>query len=276
MATSIDFYSFTVKVDHDWELFSYRENADFAVAMLELKYFTETNSFGLQAEWKAEKGRGFYFWRLRHVTSDLCVSFGGVNKDIFVECAGLACNNLDSRDLLLPLINATAHNATRIDIAVDIETDVDPLDFVAQRTQGKFRNAGQLLSDSGTTAYVGGRTSERMARVYRYAEPHPRAAYLRVESEYKRDAAKMLSGLLADHSLPAVAAKAHEPFGWTHPIWKPEAMTIGDVPYRHGSKDKANTLRWLYGTVIESIVKLKQQNALDVDDWLKTLSERLE
>lgn len=184
---------------------------------------------------------------------------------------GLCCNNLDSADLLIPLINATHINATRIDVAVDIETDVDPFEFVAKREGRRFRASGQLLSDSGATAYIGGRTSERMARVYRYAPPHPRSHLLRVESEYKRDAAKMLAGLVGNHFLMEVAAKAHEVFGWQHPVWTALPQTIGYTPYRHLNKENAKTLQWLYGTVISSLVRLDKNKAIDLEDWLKTL-----
>lgn len=273
MLSSIDFYAFTVPVDRIWEDHSYRENADFAAGLLEAKFFPGMDMFEWPGQWKSEKGRGFYFWRLRHVLTDLCISFGGINRDIFIECAGVACQRLDSAGLLEALIHQSYERATRIDFAIDIFTDIDPLVFVAEREPGRFRNAGQLISDSGTTAYIGGRTSERMARVYRYAEPHPRSAYLRVEAEYKRDAAKMAAKLLLTHPMHEVAVYVHEPFGWLHAVWKPETIDISAVPLKATSKDKARTVQWLYGTVISSLARMEKLGAIDIEDWLSRLEK---
>jgi hypothetical protein len=271
----IDYYAFTIPLERAWEEHMFHLNRDFVIARF-LTYIPSCPVLSAdEDEWCVEKGRGFYFWRLRHNASDVTLSFGGVNPHIFVELAGQACANLDSVDQLIPLIQKTCETTTRIDFAVDIETDVSPPAFVDKRGDTAFSAAGMIASGRGVTNYIGGRTSERMARVYRYNEPHPRARYLRVEVEYKRGAARAASALLLDRPLIDVSLSAHAPFKWQHAVWQPESQTTERLTYRHGGRNEAGSVAWLYSTVISAVQKASNNGLIDFDEWLETLRKGL-
>jgi len=271
----IDYYAFTIPLERAWEEHMFQLNRDFVIARF-LTYIPSCPVLSAKEDdWCVEKGRGFYFWRLRHNASDVTLSFGGVNPHIFVELAGQACANLDSVDELLPLIQKTCETTTRIDFAIDIETDVLPPDFVAARGDTPFSAAGNITSGRGVTNYVGGRTSERMARVYRYFEPHPRSIYLRVEVEYKRAAAKAAATLLKSKPLVDVSLSAHAPFKWQHAIWNPDIAFTERLTYRHGGRNEAGSVHWLYGTVISAVQKASNSGLINFDEWLDTLRKGL-
>lgn len=271
----IDYYSFTIPVERVWENFPFHLNRDFVIDHF-IRCFEDTALLPTSADdWCTEKGRGFYFWRIRCSTLDATLSFGGVNQHILVECAGLACANLDSINALMGLIHRTADLATRIDFAVDIETDTLPPDFCEQRGESHFSAGGNITSGRGITNYVGGRQSDRMARVYRYFPPHPRSAYLRVEAEYKRGAAKAAAKALDGADLVDVSLSVHAPFKWSHPDWKWLDGTTARLTYRHGGRDEAGSVHWLYGTVISAVTKAANNGLIDFEEWLKTLRSGL-
>jgi DNA relaxase NicK len=271
----IDYYAFTIPLERAWEEHMFHLNRDYVIDRYYKCLPPGTELSWNYEDWCVEKGRGFYFWRLRDSSSDVALSFGGVNPHIFVELAGQACANLDSMNLLLPLIQTTCENATRIDFAIDIETDVIPPDFVAKRGDTPFSASGNITSGRGVTEYVGGRTSERMARVYRYFPPHPRAIYLRVEAEYKRSAAKAAAALLKYKPLTDVSLSAHASFRWQHPVWEPESQTGERLTYRHGGRNEAGSVHWLYSTVISAVQKASNNGLIDFEEWLETLRKGL-
>lgn len=225
--------------------------------------------------WEAENAKGFYTTRLRHSPSNVALSYGTVNSHIFVEFAGQACANLDSVELLNTIIERTHLRATRIDFAVDIKTDIAPKVFIEARSNKSFKSSGNKYSPSGETEYLGGRSSERMARVYRYHAPHPRHEYLRIETEYKGEAAKVAAKHLAETNVQQACLDAHHPFGWTHNVWNAGELTSTRIPYRAYRPNNASTLVWLYGTVVTSLRKATQEGILDIEEWLKFLRESL-
>lgn len=271
----IDYYSFTIPIERAWENFPFHINRDFVIARFVAYLAAPLSIETISDEWCTEKGRGFYFWRIRHETTDAALSFGGINEHILVELAGQACANLDSIALLEPLIHKTCDLTTRIDFAVDIECDTAPPEFAYARGESRFSASGNISSGRGVTNYIGGRQSERMARVYRYFEPHPRSPYLRIEAEYKRGAAKAAAKALLDHDLVDVSLMCHAPFKWQHPDWQPGDAVQGRLQYRHGGQDQAGSVTWLYGTVISAIRKAVKNGTLDYDEWLKSLQDRL-
>jgi len=116
------------------------------------------------------------------------ISWGGVailwhseNDGVLVEIAGGACSTLGS-DYLIGLINA-GEKITRIDIALDIETQETPFDACQI---AKARTTSQFVTETGTTLYFGSMKSDIYTRVYRYNSPHPRSNLLRFETVYRR------------------------------------------------------------------------------------------
>lgn len=218
--------------------------------------------------WEIEKGRGFYQFRIREANSKVAVSWGDVNPHVYIECSGQACSYLNSAGTLENLIKETANRTSRIDFAVDIETDVDPEIFIVNNKRQAFKSGGNIFSEDGKTCYIGSRKSERYARVYRYHAPHPRSHLLRAEAEYKGDAAKVAALCVVSEGIKEACLAAHLPFQWVHPVWRPDNSTFSKLPARKYDTEQASTVRWLYGTVAQSLLKAHQDGLVDLREWL--------
>jgi len=262
MFHKIDYYAFTIPAR-----LAFNEVTD------EIQEFVQTTFTSLltgddilkslESGWSIERAKGFYSHRLRHDTTGIALSFGAINAHVYVELSGKACDCLESADALNSLIKTTAAKCSRIDFAVDFITDVKPEEFSSHRNDTRWKFVSHIVSASGTTDYVGSRSGERMARVYRYSEPHPRAKMLRVEAEYKGDAAKAIVKELDLRSLADVCNAAHAVFGWSHEIWTNSAVEAVKVPYSSHTPDNAATVRWLYGVVASSIRKAILDGLID-------------
>ena len=219
--------------------------------------------------WQWSAVSGFYSHRIQCPTTLLSLSWKPGNVYALCEISGQSIDRIskyiDPRNLAL----ATRERCTRIDFAVDIETTCTPEDFMAGRGQSGFTSTSIIKSPTGETCYLGARSGERMARVYRYADPHPRSSLLRVEAEYKGDAAKLICASLLSTSLKTACLQAHEPFNWQHPLWDREGMELSKIPARAYDREGANTLRWLNLTVAPAIKKASQSGLIDLLEWLK-------
>lgn len=271
MYYSIDYYSFIIPVKETRYGTIDETNRHAVHELLKLIPDEQHHKFGMGG-WGIEKGNGFYSVRLRHENSGAAISFGEINAHLFIELSGRACQNFDALDCLLSLIALTHERCSRIDFAVDIETETKPEHFSASRNGAAFKSNGTLISPSGTTCYLGSRKSERMARVYRYNEPHPRSNLLRVEAEYKGDAAKAMSKHLSKTDVRTACLDAHKPFGWIHSAWGSEEGEGQKIPYKAYKPDNASTIRWLYGDVITALRKAIETGLVELDDWLEKLA----
>jgi hypothetical protein len=271
MYYSIDYYSFTIPVKETRYGTTDETNRHAVYQFVKLLPEEHHHKFGLGG-WGIEKGSGFYSVRLRHEHSGVAISFGEINAHLFVELSGRACQNLDALDCLLSVVALTHERCSRIDFAVDLETEASPERFSASRNGSAFKANGTINSPSGQTCYLGSRKSERMARVYRYYEPHPRAALLRVEAEYKGDAAKAMSKHLLETDIRQACLDAHKPFGWSHGAWGSEKGEGQKIPYKAYKPDNASTVRWLYGDVITALRKAIETGLVELDDWLAKLA----
>lgn len=263
----IDYYSFIINTASPFGEVG-KETCDYVirsfVSLLEdvavQAYFSEN--------WSLETAKGFYTARLRHDATGVALSFGSVNAHVFAELSGKPCDILDGLDALIPLVMSTSNKCSRIDMAVDFITDTTPERFSAFRNTTRWKYAPTYPSASGTTVYVGSRTSERMARVYRYNEPHPRAHMLRVEAEYKGKAARALAGLVNESNLAEVISDAHSVFGWNDTLWSEQIGEGEKVAYTSHRPANANTVRWLYGDVAKALKRAVDENLIDMKDWL--------
>lgn len=271
MYYSIDYYSYTIPVrapfgEIDHESINYAINSFVSTLPQEHEH-----KFGF-GSWGVEAAKGFYSTRLRHEVSGVALSIGTVNAHVFVELSGRACNNLDALSILDEIIHASHDRCSRIDFAVDIQTDEDPERFSGLREGRAFKSNGTINSPSGKTCYLGSRSSERMARVYRYYEPHPRSNLLRVEAEYKGAAAKVAAKHFVEVGLRQACLDAHKPFRWTSSVWDEEEGEGVKLPYKSYNPSNASTVRWLYGDVITALRKAIGMGLVDLDDWLAKLS----
>ena len=274
MIHSIDYYSFTIPHEFPPVMSILEKNREAIEKFVKVCNLSEI--FPVRPEeWTPETGARQYQVRLRHSAIDITLSYGSVNAHVFVECAGKSCNNLDAVNALDAIIKATCDRATRIDFAVDIETDADPISFSAFRNSPSFKSSGQIISPTGRTGYVGGRKSDRMARVYRYEPPHPRSKFLRVEAEYKHNAAKSAAKHYLEVGLVQASIDAHSPFQWLSAAWTPEVVSSSKIAYKAYRPDNASTVRWLYGDVITALSKAVKSGIVDFEEWLKKAREGL-
>jgi len=167
--------------------------------------------------WRMDTAKGFYLWRATHLTSGLAVSWGSVNAHVFIELGGSACDYFRHTGSFAAVVKATAAHASRVDAAIDLQATLTPGNFVKAGHAKRFQDShGHVVSKQGETFYVGNRKSDRCARVYRYAAPHPRAAFLRVETETKGMAARALAVLLAEAGELEGIRASHAVFEWKH------------------------------------------------------------
>lgn len=222
------------------------------------------------ALWQWQSVSGFYSHRIQCPTTLLSISWKSGNVYALCDLSGQSVDrvskSLTTRDLAL----AARDRCTRIDLAVDIKTLTTPEDFMARRGKSAFSSTSVIKSATGETCYLGARTGTRMARVYRYADPHPRSRLLRIEAEYKGDGAKQIASQLLITSLKTVVTAAHEAFKWEHPDWQPEIGEISKIPARAYDRAGASTLRWLNTTVAQSLKKAAEIGLIDLIDWLKS------
>jgi len=221
-----------------------------------------------KGEWQVFKGSGFYHTRIMDETSKLSVSWGTVNPHILIECSGVTCQCLRDHDLLNSVIAAFQTRATRIDLTCDITTETRPIDFTAKALGISFKSRTSMTSPTGDTEYVGSWKSDRFARVYRYAPPHPRSGNLRVEHVLKGDWAKSAAASFSSVGLKQTLIGCSLPFGWSHSDWRPGQMVEKLSLTKKHDRDGASTLRWLNNSVAPSLKRAVQEGLIDLDEWL--------
>src|SRR4030042_5378079 len=170
MIYSIDYYSYTIPTERPFVEGMFHEQQQAAINIFRTS-IPEVASHLVGYEWTNERGQRFYNHRWRNASTDVTISYGQTNAHVLVEFAGKACSIFTAITVLLDIISVTSSRCSRIDFAVDIECQTSPSEFVEARGNKSFRSSGNKYSPTGGTEYIGGRTSERMARVYRYYEP---------------------------------------------------------------------------------------------------------
>jgi len=188
-----------------------------------------------------------------------------------VEISGFGCERLISESKLSEVLVCCKERVTRIDIASDIETSTQPAEFVAIVSHERMRASGYQKSETGETCYVGSKSSDRYARVYRYYAPHPRAHLLRIESVFRRKYAKTVVQAILDTSLNAVASASGKAFGWAHSAWKPDESEHADISIVAPERGAGGTVTWLVRSVAPAIRRLIADGTIrDPDEFFKT------
>lgn len=183
-----------------------------------------------------------------------------------VEITGTGMSKIRKQKLVKNFIELYANWLTRIDVTRDIDTDADPRDFARLRDDKKFKSYDEKVENKGITYYVGSRTSERYACVYRYAEPHPRAGLLRVEHRLKGDYAKRAAAELVKDGLSTYIARLGNTFGWSHPAWSlnPAVGKASAVPR---DTRQGKTERWLLTSVLPAIKNIIKSGGDEFVDY---------
>lgn len=213
---------------------------------------------------------GFYAFSAWSPALSLTVQWGGVNPHAYFQWTGMGCEWLRKTDNLYDIIVAVQDRVTRIDFATDIVTKTTPKEFVARCQSERFKSRTSIQTPTGDTEYVGSRTSQQMARVYRYHKPHPRAKFLRVEVELKQDKAKAAAKQLTMVGLKETCQAANASFQWGHPDWDVPSLQVARIPSKKHDKSHAATLRWLENAVVPALKALEREEVLDIKEWFES------
>lgn len=230
-------------------------------------------------EWYPKHGRAPYHTGLQRDDGGVMIFGHGMLEHALVEIGGVGMDTCGGMEGELELLAEVQPRLTRLDVAVDIPCDVTPPEFTAHRSMKRFKSWSEAKSSSGHTVYVGSRTSDRYARVYRYNEPHPRAGLLRVEMVMKGQQAKQVASDIAAAGIINVAAALGDVFGWTHAVWSPAPDELMEIKAWRPERRHGKTVSWLYSQVIPAIVKLHLDGVIDArqvfaDDILPLLDTR--
>jgi len=211
---------------------------------------------------KNEHGRAPYTdsWKLAETGISLFASPSLTH--CCVEISGQGCERLIQNDSMEAVLGGCRERITRIDIATDIETNVTPLEFVSQTSHERMRTSGHYVSETGETCYVGSQKSDRFARVYRYAEPHPRSTLLRIEHVFRREQAKAVSRVVCDFGVEKAAEMSGNVFGWTHGIWQPLDTSGDKITVVSDSHKGGKTVFWLVDTVAPCFQRLCKEGII--------------
>ena len=258
--------------DPDWTGENPADQYALSIGRAFLHTFGETHTekiFG--GEWsKQEHSRAPYVdaWKLREGTIALYAHPHLTH--CCVEISGQGCEWLIERGLLEAVLSAARSRITRIDLAVDIKTQTRPLEFVKQTTSKRTKSNGYQISGSGETCYVGSQKSDRYARVYRYAKPHPRSDLLRIETVFRREVARTVARSIIQHGAAKVAASVGEHFGWCHADWNMEIT--GDIDLRMATAERngGKTVYWLVNSVAPAFRRLVDDGTIrDPDEFIR-------
>jgi len=179
-----------------------------------------------------------------------------------LELTGRGCDIL--RDNLRSMVQA--YKTTRIDIAHDIVTGLEPLDVIGTKPTAIFDTS------TGKTVYLGSMKSDAFCRVYRYAPPHPRSDKLRIEFVFRR---KYAEKVVYDYARDGVKALVN------HFMTRCKKLDIShgaldysfeEVTYSTGTQKQNGTLTWYKKQVVPAIRKMILNNLITLDDIREDLS----
>lgn len=219
---------------------------------------------------RAHYGAGL-FWPALHIS----LWWGNIANHVLVEVAGMGCQALRDSACLDETVTAIAARCTRLDIAVDFTTEAKPADFVKWGHSARFSARSSITSSEGDTEYIGSPKSDRFARVYKYAEPHPRSHTLRVEHVLRSDYAKAGAKVLRDEGLINLVTALGNSFGWKSPLWTSNDITVGKLKSQLHDRSGASTILWLERQVRPALQKAHKSGLVDVKAWLEEILKEL-
>jgi hypothetical protein len=221
--------------------------------------------FGFPPEWQIVKPRAPYSFARRSDDCSRTLYIHPLAAHYTLEIAGTHCKKVTPAQW----VDTCLHWAgcfSRLDIAVDMACTVTPRQFAAAIKETPVKTRSEFVSSTGETVYLGSRTSERYARVYRYNEPHPRAKLLRAEFQLKGVYANEAALRLTEgEALNGIAAALGDHFGFAHEVWKTDDEPVPLKVKSHAQT--GNTVFWLTNTVAPLLKRLNEAGKLDAAAW---------
>jgi len=214
--------------------------------------------------WKAnEHGRAPYSHSWSVADNGITVFWGETRKEILVEISGKGCDYIRSTGLENRCLERVQGRISRLDIAVDINTDTKPSAFVAARTGRKASSVSDIQSVTGETVYVGSRSSEQYCRVYRYSKPHPRANLLRIEHVFRRKYARTIASEILVQGIMSVVGAIGKRAGWAHSVWGFSADDSDPIKFPRPEREAGGTVFWLIKSAAPAFQRLVRQGVIE-------------
>lgn len=262
MRHQIDWISFTLPIVNDS---STEESLNLAFEQAFLGGLGDEVGTHLAAtRWtENEHGRAPYSASWSIADNGITVFWGEKRKEILVEISGKGCDYIRSVGLESKLLERVQGRLSRLDIATDIESDTKPSTFVAERTGRKASSIAHMESVTGETVYVGSRSSEQYARVYRYKEPHPRAALLRVECVFRRKYARTIASEILVQGLVSVVGVIGSRYGWAHSDWRVSADDSDIIKFPRPEREAGGTVFWLIKQAAPAFQRLVREGVIE-------------
>lgn len=264
--TKVDWLAFTIPMpspfvngsDETWEHVFY---------LIELNIGTVLTPILRTGNWEVQQGRGVYKSARVNTESKVRLSIGDVNADVYVEISGQACDIVRRMGCLYEILQCEEVRISRIDLAADFETTCSVDEIIVKGYKKSIKNRRDERTVQGDTTYIGSRKSERMLRVYRYHEPHPRSNLLRCEVELKGHTAKLIARQITETSCAAVVLSAVKVFDLQHSLIASATAQASALPSRAYDKARKGRMRWLMTQVLPALVKAHREGDIDVHAW---------
>ena len=192
---------------------------------------------------------------------------------VLVEHTGAGCDLLEENGVLLETLKRVRGRITRLDLALDIHTDVTPSDFVAKRGVSKTTARGTQVSKSGATEYIGSRKSDRTCKVYRYFGKHPRSHLLRIEYTYRKEQANIAAAAVMQLGLDETMKRAGTQYAWEHPCY--DLTSSKNIPAWRPERRSGKTVSWVYSQCIPAMQRLINEGVLTLDEILDEIKDGL-
>ena len=261
----IDWYSFTLRYQRPIT------NYEFALAQvarsLESRLGKDTfeTIFTEPTDWVIDGGRKPYAYGWYSKGIGCWVWYGG-QSTVLVEFTGRGVQTLRELEILHAVIENTKDITTRLDIAIDIDTQTTPIEFVAAGYNKRIKARRTFEEKSGTTVYIGSRKSDKFCRVYRYNEPHPRSDKLRIEYEMHRGQAKIAASYWLAHGTTYIADMVTKYYDWKHKENPIMDNMIDAMPSDVSKRSSAKTLIWLIEQVAPAFRRLVEEGVIQNPD----------
>lgn len=262
MDVKIDWLSFTIPI--------YASNGDlgeFASSVLGGIYQAigvECFDAIFKQKWDERKGgRAPYQYSHNIGKSGIVVFSSPKRNDVLIELSGKGCDFIRDLGLQQKLLESVKERVSRIDLAADMETDTLPIEFAPRKQYAATRSFSELRSKTGQTVYIGSMASERYTRVYRYAPPHPRHKYLRVEHVFRRKVARSVAQKILDDGEKAVADWASHKANFIHKSWVYGNREISLKTYSKNQLDAGKTIQWLKTQVRPAFRRLIEEGEIE-------------
>lgn len=228
-------------------------------------------AIGRHLQWKPEIP--LHGYTDRFVAVDIpgaAVMFSPAREDmgIHVVLSGSALRRISGEEAIQYAAYANGR-VTRLDVALDVGTSFDFRGLYDAGRAGlldtKARKCSVIEADSGTTVYIGSRSSESMLRVYdKAAEASLASPMTRIELEIKGQKANAVAQYLIKHGLGNIPAIIRAFCDWpTDEKWRQIFMS---VPKLGLSKPEKTTDRekWIREQLRPALTRAMREDSSEV------------